>query len=342
MNNFDDDSNPFAAASPRPATTSSVSNQPTNDNNPFAATATPVQPTSPKIQPTTPAAYLPTEQPSTYTDMSTPARGSFQQPATTRIDLGDVERRQTELDERERRLAERERAVGSNTIVDSPNNFPPFPAFCPCKPCFHQDIRADIPPQFQRWLRMVFYLWLIYIIALFFNGLSSLGYMVLGNKSGLIQFCLSVAYFLVFIPLSYIFWFRSLYRAFRNDSSVFFMTFFLIDFFFVGTNILFALGVISGQCGFFTISSVNTDQKGLKIMIAISGGIWTLVASLAVLLTIKIHRLYRQSGASIERAQKEFQTTIVNSPTVRNAARDVAKAGINEALSTNENERIIY
>jgi len=44
--------------------------------------------------------------------------------------------------------------------LDSPNNFPPFPKFCPCKPCFHQDIRLDIPQQFQRWVRMLFYLWL--------------------------------------------------------------------------------------------------------------------------------------------------------------------------------------
>ncbi len=41
-------------------------------------------------------------------------------------------------------------------------NFPPLPQWCPfgLKPCFYQDINIEIPVDFQKWVRMLFYLWL--------------------------------------------------------------------------------------------------------------------------------------------------------------------------------------
>ena len=39
------------------------------------------------------------------------------------------------------------------------NNFPPLPSKCPCKPCFFHDITIDIPIQYQRTCKLLFYRW---------------------------------------------------------------------------------------------------------------------------------------------------------------------------------------
>ncbi|CAH3176526.1 unnamed protein product, partial [Porites evermanni] len=39
------------------------------------------------------------------------------------------------------------------------NNFPPLPSKCPYKPCFFHDISIDIPIQYQRTCKLLFYRW---------------------------------------------------------------------------------------------------------------------------------------------------------------------------------------
>ena len=40
------------------------------------------------------------------------------------------------------------------------NNWPPVPAGFPVGPCFYQDINVDIPLEFQKIVRMLYYLWM--------------------------------------------------------------------------------------------------------------------------------------------------------------------------------------
>ncbi|CAF1497921.1 unnamed protein product [Adineta steineri] len=79
-----------------------------------------------------------------------------------------------------------------------------------------------------------------------------------------------------------------------------------------------------------------SSHVGSKIIVGLIVMIVTLSFGFIVLadalLLIKVHRLYRQSGATLEQAQREFQSAFVNNPTVRGAAREAATAGINETL----------
>ncbi len=54
-----------------------------------------------------------------------------------------------------------------SAISDRRNNFPPLPEKCCVQPCFYQDFAVDIPLEFQRIVKMVYYLWLCkYIFTL--------------------------------------------------------------------------------------------------------------------------------------------------------------------------------
>ena len=39
------------------------------------------------------------------------------------------------------------------------NNFPPLPSKCPCKPCFFHDISIDIPIEYQKTCKALFFRW---------------------------------------------------------------------------------------------------------------------------------------------------------------------------------------
>uniref|UniRef100_A0A9L0T1Q6 Secretory carrier-associated membrane protein n=1 Tax=Equus caballus TaxID=9796 RepID=A0A9L0T1Q6_HORSE len=85
-------------------------------------------------------------------------------------------RQQEELDRKAAELERKEREL-QNTVTNlhvRENNWPPLPSFCPIKPCFYQDFSIEIPADYQRICKMLYYLWmLIYVIQLV--GIPNLG-----------------------------------------------------------------------------------------------------------------------------------------------------------------------
>ncbi|CAF4335717.1 unnamed protein product, partial [Adineta steineri] len=80
-------------------------------------------------------------------------------------------------------------------------NFPPLPAWFPLRPCFYQDINVEIPPEFQIWVRYLYYLWLLYAGTLALNIIAAFAYLMV-DKNGVSTFGLSIVYFILFIPCS--------------------------------------------------------------------------------------------------------------------------------------------
>ena len=66
------------------------------------------------------------------------------------------------------------------------NNFPPLPSFLPINPCFYQDFDVDIPAQFRKTVQIVYYIWLVYILALLWNLMAGIAFYAMGDDNSLI------------------------------------------------------------------------------------------------------------------------------------------------------------
>lgn len=47
-----------------------------------------------------------------------------------------------------------------SAIVGRKNNWPPLPERFPVAPCFYHDITVDIPVEFQKTVKIMYYLWM--------------------------------------------------------------------------------------------------------------------------------------------------------------------------------------
>ncbi|CAF3912886.1 unnamed protein product [Rotaria sp. Silwood1] len=335
--NEEEDINPFADPSIQQATAQTISNQQTlYQYNPFSNTTISGKSNSSKEDNINNSVRL-NDQQELNGKNSTSIHGqqltNVNANNGNRLDLTDFERRQAQIEQREQRIIERERQLTYLQSQRQEKNFPRLPRWCPLRPCFYQDISVEIAPLFQRWVRYLYYLWLLYSSTLVLNMITALSYFIV-DKEGGYTFGLSIFYMILFIPLSYICWFRPVYRAFRSDRSSDFMIFFFIFFFQICLSVFMIFGwKNSGFCGFMLmikLFSAGGSKIGVAIIVMIVTLSFSLIAIADGLLLFKIHHLYRQSNANLEQAQLEFQSAFANNRTVRGAAREVASSGINQ------------
>jgi len=102
-----------------------------------------------------PAVMQPTQDPPVYT------RSAQQQvQPKPMLDTAELQRKQEELQRKEEELARREAEMMENPYNVRRNNWPPLPEQCCFQPCFYQDIQVEIPLEFQKIVRRLYYLWL--------------------------------------------------------------------------------------------------------------------------------------------------------------------------------------
>ncbi|CAG2112939.1 unnamed protein product, partial [Medioppia subpectinata] len=251
MSGFDD--NPFGDPFADPSITSATNRPAVNgdsgleDYNPFANQTT--KPTNSIRGATNPP--ITSQEPAVINTSTLGAQNkSYVSPpaytpsAATTITVDEIQRQKEELDRKEAELAAREERLRMEGIgMRKENNWPPLPAFCPLTPCFYQDINVEIPVEFQRMVRHVYYLWMFYVGVLFVNLLGGLAAMIEDIEGGGGIFAFSLVCLIIFTPLSFVCWFRPLYKAFRNDSSFNFMVFFFVFFCQLVFAIICAIGI---------------------------------------------------------------------------------------------------
>ncbi|XP_020112808.1 secretory carrier-associated membrane protein 4-like [Ananas comosus] len=123
------------------------------------------------------------------------------------------------LKRREREIKQREEALTRAGVTIEEKNWPPV------FPIIHHDISKEIPIHAQKLQYLAFASWLGIVLCLAWNVVAVTICWIRGG--GVKIFFLAIIYALLGCPLSYVLWYRPLYRAMRTDSALKFGWFFL-------------------------------------------------------------------------------------------------------------------
>ncbi|KAL5278359.1 SCAMP2 family protein [Megaselia abdita] len=265
------------------------------------------------------------------------------QNAKSVISTDELQRRQEELERRAAELDRREQQLNGANIQHT-NNWPPLPEKCCFQPCFYQDINVDIPPEFQRVVRHLYYAWMFYIGTMCLNIIG--GLILLLHTGAFATFGLAIFYTFLFTPASYLCWFRPVYKAFRNDSSFNFMVFFFVYFSQTCLSIFQVVGMNgSGYCGFITAISHYGGSAGdviVGILLTMIAMCFAVCATANILMITKVHSIYRSTGASMAKAQAEFTSEFMRNQNVQQAASSAMQSAVSSQFNTNSNNSSRY
>lgn len=342
MSNFDDNpfADPFSEPSIQQATRNTTSSG-LEEYDPFSGKpATQTVPTTQIGNAGNPPTYVQptvgvTNQPAVVNPTPTPANPPAYTPsAQQQVTTAEFQRRQEELEKKAEELARKEeelKSVGSGAARQ--DNWPPLPSFCPVGPCFYQDINVDIPLEFQKIVRMLYYLWMFHVLMLMLNILGGLG-MFIALADGA-TFGLAIVYFVLFTPFSYVCWFRPIYKAFRSDSSFNFMVFFFVFSFQLVVSIVNAIGIPSlGSCGWVTVGKAfSNGYTALGVFLVLIATAASVMAATMAYSIIWVHRIYRSTGASFAKAQAEFSQGVMRNEHVQTATANAASAVIRNQMN---------
>ncbi|XP_060796896.1 secretory carrier membrane protein 2, like [Neoarius graeffei] len=238
----------------------------------------------------------------------------------------ELEKKAAELERKEQELQNRNAGRGKE------NNWPPLPRFFPIKPCFYQDFNEEIPLEYQRVCKMIYYLWMYHCATLFLNLLACLAYFIAHTQNG-VDFGLSILWFILFSPAAFMCWYRPVYKAFRSDSSFNFFFFFFIFAFQLAVYIIQSVGIPSwGNSGWIIAISAIRSNLAVAVFMMVVAGFFTVNAVLALMLLKMVHGLYRRTGASFQKAQQEFSEGVVRNRTFQTATASAASSAVHGAF----------
>lgn len=247
----------------------------------------------------------------------------------TRQMQSELERRQQELEIKAAELAAREEALRQGGEFRRQHNWPPLPSFCPFTPCFFQDINVDIRPEFQRTVQLGYHLWIAFVFAELLNLLAAL--VILPTTGKQLPFAILTLVFCV--PLSYMAWFRPLYKAFKNDSSFNFMVFFFVFFIQILVVGLWAIGPSDGSAtGLGTAISHKEIGIFTAAILFLTALTWVIYTGACVLYLLRVHTIYRSSGASLAKARNEFTQGVISNRYVQQTVANAARSTVNQTF----------
>ncbi|KAH7834715.1 hypothetical protein Vadar_018893 [Vaccinium darrowii] len=197
---------------------------------------------------------------------------------------------EADLKRREREIKRREDAVASAGVPVDDRNWPPF------FPIIHHDIANEIPVHAQRLQYLAFASWLGIVLCLVFNVVAVTVCWIRGG--GVKIFFLATIYALLGCPLSYVLWYRPLYRAMRTDSALKFGWFFLFYMLHLIFCIFAAIAppiVFHGQSLTGILAAVNafSDDVLVGVFYLIGFGLFCLESLLSLWVLQKVYMYFR-------------------------------------------------
>ncbi|XP_076180355.1 secretory carrier membrane protein [Ptiloglossa arizonensis] len=227
-----------------------------------------------------------------------------------------------------------------NTPYYPKRNWPPLPDKCCFQPCFYQDIDLEIYSDFQKVVRQLYHLWIFHSCVLVLNVIG--GFLLIFYEQNFSTFGLGMLFLILFIPFSFLCWFRPAYRAFKNDSSLNYMMFFFVFFFQLIVTAIQAIGIPgSGTCGIIVaITMFNSTAKGIFVglILLFIASCFVCAACADLLLLTKIIRLYRFSEEKLLKAQQELATTFLRNEHVQQAATNICASAASAQMANVVNQ----
>ncbi|KAI0491361.1 hypothetical protein KFK09_025621 [Dendrobium nobile] len=202
----------------------------------------------------------------------------------------EIANRETDLKKREQDIKRREDALTRAGVTIEEKNWPPF------FPIIHHDITKEIPVHAQKLQYLAFASWLGIVLCLVYNVVAVTVCWIKGG--GVIIFLLANIYALLGIPLSYLLWYRPLYRAMRTDSALKFGFFFLLYLIHIGFCIVAAVAppiVFAGKSLTGILAAIDTlsDEVLVGVFYFIGFGLFCLEALLSLWVLQKIYLYFR-------------------------------------------------
>nr|XP_024646544.1 secretory carrier-associated membrane protein 1 isoform X2 [Macaca nemestrina] len=248
-------------------------------NNPFKPPPGSVK--MPNVPNTQPAIMKPTEEHPAYTQIA----------KEHALAQAELLKRQEELERKAAELDRREREMQNLSQHGRKNNWPPLPSNFPVGPCFYQDFSVDIPVEFQKTVKLMYYLWMFHAVTLFLNIFGCLAWFCVDSARA-VDFGLSILWFLLFTPCSFVCWYRPLYGAFRSDSSFRFFVFFFVYICQFAVHVLQAAGFHNwGNCGWISSLTGLNQNIPVGIMMIIIAALFTASAVISLVMFKKVSEM---------------------------------------------------
>ncbi|CAA6673769.1 unnamed protein product [Spirodela intermedia] len=197
---------------------------------------------------------------------------------------------EAELKRKEKEIKRREEALTSAGVPREEKNWPPF------FPIIHHDISKEIPIHAQRLQYLAFASWLGIVLCLAWNLIAVSVCWIRGG--GVKIFFLAAIYAILGCPLSYVLWYRPLYRAMRTDSALKFGWFFLLYLIHIAFCIFAAIAppiVFQGKSLTGILAAIDTfsDHVLVGIFYLIGFGFFCLETLLSFWVLQKIYMFFR-------------------------------------------------
>ena len=158
----------------------------------------------------------------------------------------------------------------------------------------------------------------------------------LNSTSAILVTVFGIVWLFLFPVLALFCWFIPAYTAYRKDSSLAYMWFFFILVIQCAVWLIIGLGPPGFSAGI--ISGVGLlkvdDGKVIGGMFITLGFLWWFLIPWAAIMIFLVHRYYRSTGGSLDRAAGEAAKGAAGNKYVRDAVKGGVKAGVSATLSS--------
>lgn len=144
------------------------------------------------------------------------------------------------------------------------------------------------------------------------------------------NFGIALAFMLLGIPLSFVFWYRSIYVGVKHDRSISFMLFYFNFGIHLAAMIILGIGIPGwgGSAFIYMISSFGRNEIGAGIMCLLASVAFSLqvVYGLWNLRLVVVY--YRSKGLSADQAKQEAIKGLASNSVAQSLAKDAIKSSI--------------